>query len=129
MSDEFEVPSDDDNLEAAMDKVAENLDPTRVPVGSSKAGEPASKQVLLRASERDHLRWKEAADKMGVSMAEFIRNTCNEKATSLLDCPHPTNQRRYYPWAVSCLACGTRLSETKDNFQTNNPTPKRKFRK
>lgn len=126
MSDEFEVPSDDDNLEAAMDKVAEELEPTRVPAGSSKAGDPASKQVLLRASERDHQRWKDAADKLGVSMAEFIRNACNDKAGTLLDCSHPTNQIRYYPWAVTCLACGTRLSEKKDNFQTNNPTPKRK---
>lgn len=127
MSDETEVPlSEDDNIEAAMDKVAEDLEPTRVPAGSSKAGQPASKQVLMRATERDHQRWKDAADKCGVSMAEFMRNACNEKAESLLDCSHPMNQIRYYPWAVTCLACGMRLSQKRDNFQTNNPTPKKK---
>lgn len=126
MSDDFTVPTDDDNLEAAMDKVAEDLEPTRVPAGTSKAGDPASKQVLMRASEHDHKRWKAAADKLGVSMAEFMRNACNEKAGTLLDCPHPTNQVRYYPWAVTCLACGTRLSEKKDNFQTNNPAKRNK---
>lgn len=126
MSDDFTVPTDDDNIEAAMDKVAEDLEPTRVPAGTSKAGDPASKQVLMRASEHDHKRWKDAADKLGVSMAEFMRGACNEKAAALLDCPHPTNQIRYYPWATTCLACGTRLSERRDNFQTNNPTPKKK---
>ena len=125
MSDELEVPQDDDNIEAAMDKVAEGLEPTRVPAGSSKAGDPASKQVLMRASEHDHGRWKSAAEKQGVSMAEFMRNACNEKAASLLDCPHPTDQRRYYPWAVTCLACGTRLREKRDAFQTNTPKPKK----
>lgn len=126
MSDELEAPMEEDNIEAAMDKVAEGLEPTRVPAGSSKAGDPASKQVLMRAAEADHARWKAAAEKQGVSMAEFMRNACNEKATSLLDCAHPTNQIRYYPWAVTCLACGTRLREKRDVFSTNTPkTPKK----
>lgn len=129
MNDELEVPQEDDNIEAAMDKVAEGLEPTRVPAGSSKAGDPASKQVLMRASEHDHGRWKSAAEKQGVSMAEFMRNACNEKAASLLDCPHPTDQRRYYPWAVTCLACGTRLREKRDTFQTNTPKPQKKPKK
>ena len=84
MNDDLEVPMDEDNIEAAMDKVAETLETTRVPAGSSKAGDPASKQVLMRASERDHGRWKEAADKLNISMAEFMRNACNEAAGALL---------------------------------------------
>jgi hypothetical protein len=127
MNDELEVPMDEDNIEAAMDKVAETLETTRVPAGSSKAGDPASKQVLMRASERDHGRWKEAADKLNVSMAEFMRNTCNEAAAALLDCQHPTDQVRYYPWAVTCMKCGTRLRTSKDSYNTNMDKPKRNF--
>ena len=115
MNDDLEVPMDEDNIEAAMDKVAETLETTRVPAGSSKAG------------ERDHGRWKEAADKLNISMAEFMRNACNEAAGALLDCQHPTDQIRYYPWAVTCMKCGTRLRTSKDSYNTNVDKPKRTF--
>ena len=94
-----------DNLEAAMADVAESIPMTRKS-SAGKDGEPAAKQVLLRASELDHKRWKEAADKRGVSMSEFIRDAVNAAAKGLLECPHPSNMKRFYPWATTCLQCG-----------------------
>ena len=101
-----------DNIQAAMDKVAETLTPTRKV--DAKGDDTVSKQVLFRASETDHQRWKEAADKLNISMAEFIRECCNAKAIDLLDCPHPLNQRRWYPWSEMCLACGYRIRSASD---------------
>jgi predicted HicB family RNase H-like nuclease len=95
-----------DNLDAAMAKVAEDLEPTRRQSAGSKKGEPTAKQVLLRATENDHARWKEAADKKGISMAEFIRDVVNAAAAEILDCPHPSGMKRFYPWATTCLQCG-----------------------
>ena len=95
-----------DNLEMAMSEVAESIKPTRKPKTGAKDGEPAAKQVLLRATEDDHARWKEAAERKGVSMAEFIRDAVNVFAKELLDCPHPSNMKRFYPWATTCLQCG-----------------------
>ena len=95
-----------DNLEAAMAKVAEDITPSRKKNTGSKAGDPAAKQVLLRASDADHARWKEAADRKGVSMAEFIRDAVNAATADVLDCPHPSSMKRFYPWATTCLQCG-----------------------
>ncbi len=96
-----------DNLEVAMNKVAETLTPTRR--SDAKGEDSLAKQVLFRANEHDHGRWKDAAEKLGISMAEFIRECCNAKATELLDCPHPLNMRRWYPWSEQCLQCGMRI--------------------
>jgi len=101
-----------DNIEAAMDKVAETLKPTRK--SDAKGDDSFAKQVLFRANEADHDRWKEAAAKLNISMAEFIRECCNAKASDLLDCPHPLNQRRWYPWSEMCLACGYRIRSASD---------------
>lgn len=105
-------------MEAAVEKVAETTSKARSSNIGSKAGEPASKQVLIRANEVDHERWKEAALKEGVSLSEFIRDCLNNRAKDILDCSHPLNQRRYYPWSEMCLACGQRLR--------NGPEPKKK---
>lgn len=98
----------DDNLDAAMMHEAGLIEPT-VSAAVGTPGSPASRQVLLRATPYDHDRWKQAAEHLGISMAEFIRNTCNDKAADILDCPHPLNQRRWYPWSEMCLRCGMRL--------------------
>lgn len=98
--------TDEDNLEIAMNDVAETIEPTRKKNTGSKTGDPAAKQVLLRASDADHARWKTAADRKGVSMAEFIRDAVNAAAGTLLDCPHPSGMKRFYPWATTCLQCG-----------------------
>lgn len=96
----------EDNLEAAMSDVAESITPTRKSNTGAKDGETANKQVLVRATEEDHSRWKQAAEKRGVSMAEFIRDAVNSATKEIIDCPHPTNMKRFYPWATTCLQCG-----------------------
>ena len=97
-----------DNIEAAMDKVAETLTPTVGYLAKEDDG-PADKQVLIRTTEYDKGRWKDAADKIGVSLSQFIRDSLNEKAADVLDCPHPLNLRRWYPWAEFCIKCESRL--------------------
>jgi len=98
-----------DNIEAAMNKVAETIEPTIGPSTGSEEGETASKQVLIRATERDHERWKRAAEKEGISMSEFIRNCCNTAAGDILECQHPVEMRKTYPWSERCMSCGVRI--------------------
>lgn len=99
----------EDNIEAAMAKVAENLTLTRKANTGSVPGEPAQKQVMVRASEIDHVRWKEAAEKSGISMAEFIRDAVNVAAKNALECEHPVETRKSYPWSEFCLKCNSRI--------------------
>lgn len=72
-------------------------------------GEPADKQVLIRVTESDRLRWGEAARVEGVSVSEFVRNLVNERVRGLLECEHPAESRRWYRWAEFCQKCGVRL--------------------
>jgi hypothetical protein len=95
-----------DNLEMAMDAVAESIKPTRKPKTGAKDGDVAGKQVLIRATDEDHARWKDAAERRGISMAELIRDAVNDVVKEVLDCPHPSNMKRFYPWATTCLQCG-----------------------
>ncbi|NBO56899.1 MAG: hypothetical protein EBU84_20410, partial [Actinobacteria bacterium] len=60
-------------------------------------------------TDKERERWKAAAEKLGIPLSQFIRDLLNGKATELLDCSHPVNMRRYYPWAEFCLKCDTRL--------------------
>ena len=69
----------------------------------------ADKQILIRIPEKDRERWKKASETKGIPMSQFIRDTVNAAVTGVLDCNHPVNMRRYYPWAEFCLACKTRL--------------------
>ena len=99
-----------DNLEAAIDAVAEPKS------RKAKTGAPAGEgtnQVIVRASETSHARWKDAAAKQGISMSEFIRNAADNAAAELLDCPHHVQQRRWYPWGEWCLSCGMQLRDNK----------------
>lgn len=98
-----------DNIEAAMDKIAETLTPTRKTNTGSKPGEPAQRQVLLRASVHDHERWKKAAEMKGMALSELIRELCNNAAAEALDCMHPREFRKTYKWSDTCLKCNTRL--------------------
>lgn len=101
--------TDQDNLEVAMDKVVEDLDLTVSPDTGAEPGSPATAQVLIRTTGHDRDRWKQAAEAHGISMSDFIRRAVNDATAETLDCPHPLNQRRYYPWAEFCLKCGQRL--------------------
>lgn len=98
-----------DNLEAAMSKVAGALKHTRKPNTGSTPGEPAQRQVLIRASARDHDRWKQSAEVHGMALSELIRELCNNFAILTLDCQHPAEFRRTYSWSDTCLKCNTRL--------------------
>jgi len=114
-----------DNLEVAMNKVAEDLTPTRSrSVGKKKKSEDgtelsstAQEQVLFRASTEDKQKWEECAKHLGVSMAEFLRVSANEKVeNTMAGCDHPLAFRRSFPWMEECLKCGVRL---RNDDQTN----------
>lgn len=99
----------EDNIVAAMEMVAENLEPTIGKTTGAEEDQTATKQVLIRATERDRDRWKEAADSKGISLSEFVRNLCNAAADEILDCNHPQEMRIAYPWSERCMACGHRF--------------------
>ena len=42
-------------------------------------------------------------------VSQFLRDTINEKVVEILECSHPQEQRRVYPWAQFCLRCNQRL--------------------
>lgn len=91
-----------------MDKVAENLNPTVKTISKDDDG-PADKQVLIRTTDTERGKWKLAAEKEGLNLSQFIRETLNARARELLECTHPVSHRRYYPWSEFCLKCDTRL--------------------
>lgn len=116
-----------DNLEVAMNKVAEDLTPTRSrAVGKKKKSEDgtelsstAQEQVLFRATTEDKHKWEECAKHLGISMAEFLRVSANEKVDNTMKgCEHPLSFRRSFPWMEECLKCGVRLrNEDQTNHQ------------
>ena len=67
-------------------------------------------QILVRISEEERNEWKRAAEILGKSMSELIRETVAAQVNLVLHCPHPLNRRRSYPWAEFCDACEERLS-------------------
>lgn len=97
-----------DNIRSAMDKVAENITPTVSPLIDPEDG-PADKQVLIRTNDYERNRWKEAASLEQITLSAWIRNILNAEAKRLLECDHPMNMMRFYPWAKICTKCGNRL--------------------
>ena len=97
-----------DNVEAAMKKVAETLKPTKKPNTGAEEGSTATKQVLIRTTDEDHARWKQAADKDGITLSEFLRKAANSAASDVLDCKHPAEYLKWYPWGTRCTNCGAR---------------------
>lgn len=102
------MPDPMSNIKSAMQKVAETMTATRSRAISQDDG-PADKQVLIRATEADRDNWKAAADKVGVSMSEWIRDLLNDAAEKVLVCQHPVDQRLVYPWTEICTKCNKRL--------------------
>jgi len=102
-----QVPENLDNLKVAVGKIAETMDMTV----SALVGDdgPTTKQVIVRTTDDDHERWKRASQRDGKSMSQFIREAVNARVSDILDCQHPINMRRYYPWAEFCLKCNSRL--------------------
>jgi hypothetical protein len=108
MDENAEVRSESEsNLIAAVNKVASTMDMTI----SNAVGDdgPATKQIIVRASDIDHERWKNAAHHEGKSMAQFIRDVMNDAVKEILDCTHPLHMRKSYKWAEFCTKCNTRL--------------------
>ena len=101
--------SAEDNLVPAVNKLAETLKMTRSSNIGSKPGSPASKQVLIRATEEDHARWKEAAEKSGITLSEYIRDVLNGAAKEDLDCIHPLEYRRWNLRTEKCMKCGAKI--------------------
>lgn len=106
----------DDNIEAAMDAVASSAAPTRKKSTGAKSGEQAQSQILIRATPEDHELIKRAAAHEGISMSEFVRRVAVQKASESVECQHPQNLRKRYPWADFCLKCGARVAERSDNI-------------
>ena len=105
-------------LEAAMDKVAETLEP-KVSQKISDDDGPADKQILIRSTQRDHERWKLAAEREGKSLSGFIRELVNSMVAEVLDCSHPEEFRQRYPWQETCLKCETRLWQSNETHLQN----------
>lgn len=107
--DNIDNPNNQDNIDAAIDALAETLSFGRKKIGTGNPGEPTQKQVLIRTTEKDHIRWKQTAKLKGLSLAEMIRELCNKVASEMLDCQHPIEFRKIYPWSEFCAKCNTRL--------------------
>jgi len=97
------------NIAAAMNKVAENLKPTIAKGSADDDGAPSDKQVLIRVTDAERSRWKEAATKGQSSLSAWIKEALNSEAKRVLDCDHPHNMTKFYPWATICTKCGQRL--------------------
>lgn len=67
-------------------------------------------QVLIRAPRSSHQRWKQAAERSGQSLAEYVRTLCDAQAALLLDCTHPQNKVRITQWGKICGGCGVQLT-------------------
>jgi hypothetical protein len=99
-----------DNVRAAVDKVVSSIEMTISPMVKDDDG-PADKQVLIRATGQDRDRWKRAAEESGNTLSAWIRGTLNSQAKTLLECEHPAEMTRFYPWATMCMKCGKRLNQ------------------
>ena len=108
----------EDNVEAAMDKVAETLD-TKISTKISDDDGPADKQILIRSAAKDHERWKVAAEREGKSLSGFVRDLVNLSVTEILDCSHPEEYRERYPWSERCTKCDTRLWQSNETHIEN----------
>ena len=95
------------NLVAAIDREAHGDKSISTEVSPEDG--PADKNILVRLTNKDRERWKEASEKIGVTMSQMIRDAVNVKVIEVLDCSNPTNMRRYYPWSEFCLKCSTRI--------------------
>ena len=73
--------------------------------------ETKTAQILVRISEDERDEWKRAAEVIGVSMSDLIRDTVGKTVhDTLANCLHPVEFRQNYPWASFCDKCGERLS-------------------
>ena len=100
--------SEDNNIRAAVDKVMESKDLGVSPMVNDDGG-TADKQVLIRTTDKQRDYWKRASDMSGETLSSWIRNALDAAAVALLECSHPVNMTKFYPWATICTKCGKRL--------------------
>jgi hypothetical protein len=98
------------NIRAAMDKVAETINPTVSGISKQDDG-PADKQVLIRTTDFERDRWKMASNNEQITLSAWIRDTLNNEAKRILECNHPAPDVIFYPWAHLCKKCGQRIWE------------------
>ena len=99
----------ENNIKAAMSQVVSS-DDLRIKQVAEGEDNVVDKQVLIRVSEKDRQRWKQASEMSGKTLSSWIRDILNQEANNLLDCPHPLNEVKYYPWAQICTRCGLRIN-------------------
>lgn len=98
----------ENNIDAAMKKVIESTDLTIKPIAGTDDG-PANSQVLIRTTDSDKERWRLAAESSQLSLSAWIRNILNDQASKVLDCSHPKEMMKIYPWSEICTKCGKRF--------------------
>ena len=98
-----------DNLRAAMAAVIRDESDMSISPFQNPDGGPADKQVLIRTTQYERDRWKDAAALDQKNLSSWIREHLNNQANILLDCQHPMNETKFYPWATICMKCNTRL--------------------
>lgn len=98
-----------DNLDAAMAHVADSIEPT-IHRSTGATDDDPIQQVLIRAPKSSHARWKDAAARLGVSLAQYVRDLCDAKAAELLDCVHPQSAIRINRWGHFCGTCGQQIT-------------------
>ena len=99
----------EDNIVEAVNKVASSIDMSVKTIIKTDDG-PIDKTVLIRTTEYDRDRWKQSAELCGISLSVWIRELLNNEARMLLECNHPMNTMKIYPWAKICGKCNKRLS-------------------
>jgi len=103
------MSEEESNIVAAMNKVAEDIDPRVSRDVAAGENSLADRQVLIRTNDTERDRWKQAATHEQLTLSAWIRNVLNAEAKRILECDHPMNMMRFYPWAKICTKCGQRL--------------------
>jgi predicted DNA binding CopG/RHH family protein len=106
---EEENEKPEENIVEAVNKVASSMEMNIHPIAKQDDG-PIDKNVLIRTTENDRDRWKQAADLCGMNLSAWIRELLNDEARRLLECNHPMELMKIYPWAKICGKCNKRLS-------------------
>lgn len=100
--------TEENNIKAAIDKVMDSDNLSIRPIAKDDDG-PADKQVLIRTTDAEKEYWKRASTESQLTLSAWIRETLNNAARGILECDHPMNMTRFYPWATICTKCGKRL--------------------
>ncbi len=100
------------NTDAAVSKVLDSMGSMSIkPIAEKTDDGPSDCQVLIRTMSGSRDRWKTAAEKSGENLSSWIRATLNKAADTVLDCQHPPEAQKHYPWARICTACKMRFSD------------------